>query len=171
MQLAIFAAVLLVGQAVVNHHQIRFAGLGDLFALGGDALFTEKAKMHKGFEDATATGALGMQHAGVLTRGLQQTVFGFAYTYALELPAEHAQVVQGVTGGQHLVMIQFQPVDQRLQAAALVDAFGQEIQIAFGGIQQVAAQALGDFQQFRVAGFFRAAEVGAAAHLRHVLAL
>ncbi|MDT4832411.1 hypothetical protein FQZ97_659670 [compost metagenome] len=163
--------VLFIGQAVVDHHQLRLAGCGGDPSFGGDAMFAEETEVGERLENPAATRAAGMQGARVLFGGVQQAGFGVADADTVEGAVEHAQVVEGVAGGQHLVVVQLQPVGQGLQAAALVDALGQEIQIAIGGIQQVAAEHLGGGQQGRIGGLRGCAEVGAAAHLRHVLAL
>ena len=81
---------------MVDHHQIGFAWVGNLLAFGGDALFAEKAKVHKGFKNAAAPGTLGVEYPRVLPRGLQQARLGRADADTLELAAEHAQIIQGV---------------------------------------------------------------------------
>ena len=70
--------VFLVGQAVIDHHQFGFAGIGFASVNLGHALLAEKTEVGDGLENAAAARLLGMQHMGVVARGFQQA--GLALT-------------------------------------------------------------------------------------------
>ena len=124
-------------------------------------------------EDAAAAGIVGVQHALVALRGLQQRRFGTAHAHALEAGVEHRQVVERIAGDQDAVAAHVQLFGQRDQGAALVGARRQDVQVTVGGIEHVAAQFAGS--GLDVVAVARqhvgVAEIGAAALLRHVLAL
>ena len=144
LQLAGGVAVFLIGQAMINHYQLGLTRLRGLAAFGGDTVLAKEAEMGEGFEDAAAARTVGVQGARMAAGGLQQRAFRLADADAVEAGAEHGQVIERIAGGQHLVVIQFEPVGQRLQAAALVHPFGQKVQVQLGGVEQVAAQFIGD---------------------------
>jgi len=160
----------LVGQAVIDHDQIGLAGRVHRADFGIDAAGAEEAEMSHGFENAATAGVVRMHDPGTVAGGVEQGRFGFADAHADEARFVHRQVVQGVAGDQDFVAVDAEVLNQGGQGAALVDAARQDVEVAIGRIQHLAAELGCDALDVR-GDCVAVAEVGAAALLRDFLAL
>lgn len=122
------------------------------------------------FENAAAASVARVQDTGTVSRGVEQRTFGLADADADEALLVHRKIVEGVAGDEHRAVVDAEQAHQRRERAALVDAFGQNVEVAPGGVEHLAAERARDVAQFR-RHRPRFAEIRAAALLRHFLSL
>ena len=130
----------LIGQAVVNHDQLRLAPTRRLGGRAMRIVMRQQAEMLDGLEDAATARVACMQHAVTPGGRLEQRRLGAADAHAAKSRLVHRQVVERVPGNQHARARQLQQAHQFAERAALVGARRQDVEVTRGRIQRVAAQ-------------------------------